>query len=674
MEQRHRTHESKLRQLLRNFMHIGTVLLLGLVAYPGSGHAAQSCGPNGGFTYSFAQGVPLTALVVKALRPRKPGQSIFRGAGTISIAGSTDIPLKVTGHQAKAGQVAITYAFSGRVPGTSVQGTLTFAGCPTTLTKVRIGLARRHQKRVTIQDPLLFVTGAHLRPAVLMLDRTDIGGLSVDIDDPTLLHIPATDPLAAELVPGAILVVGITPATPKGLLRRVVSVVPGSPTTIITEPAALVDAFTTMHLQISDASLTSSAQQLLFARPLDVGCTRPLCIGAAISLDLDDGHGATASFAGNLFADAGVDIDLDVDFDDIDVSGHVDVAGDIGGSFGITATESLDFGDKKEKKFEEIEFPPIEVAGIEVTPKVKLFGGASGGLTGTLDTGVDGKVFAKAGLVCQHIDDCAFDLDHGLSFDSHLTIEAGAAAKLWIRPQIDLAVYDSASLFGSLTPFVEFNANTSATPWWTLQGGVDGDIGLDVDAWFRTFTPFEKEFTVFEFHIADAPDPYGCESPCIPPTILTTGLEDATDELFYDVTLAGDGEAPLQWSLGSGALPAGLSLEPSGEIDGTPIEVGTFDFGVVLTDRFGRTTTASLSLTVDAPEPTPTPTSTPGVPPGCGDGQLDADEQCDRGSDNGTARSCCSLACAVRTGTCFIDGYGPGNCNGTSADCIFTIF
>src|ERR1019366_5906834 len=52
------------------------------------------------------------------------------------------------------------------------------------------------------------------------------------------------------------------------------------------------------------------------------------------------------------------------------------------------------------------------------------------------------------------------------------------------------------------------------------------------------------------------------------------------------------------WALSSGALPPGLSLNPSGIISGTPLRTGTISFGVRATDLTGASVTGTVSITV----------------------------------------------------------------------------
>jgi hypothetical protein len=94
-----------------------------------------------------------------------------------------------------------------------------------------------------------------------------------------------------------------------------------------------------------------------------------------------------------------------------------------------------------------------------------------------------------------------------------------------------------------------------------------------------------------------------------PLSIATTSLPNASQGSPYGFPLAASGGvAPITWSISSGALPPGLSLDPtSGQISGIPTTQGTFTFSPVATDSAippqVATVGAPLSLTVGVPLP-----------------------------------------------------------------------
>ncbi len=99
-------------------------------------------------------------------------------------------------------------------------------------------------------------------------------------------------------------------------------------------------------------------------------------------------------------------------------------------------------------------------------------------------------------------------------------------------------------------------------------------------------------------------------------TITTSSLPNGQVNVAYSVTLAAsNGTAPLTWQLTSGALPAGLTLDPStGAISGTPTAAASatpLTFKVTDSSSPAQTATANLTLTI-TPALTITTTSLPG--------------------------------------------------------------
>ncbi len=89
-----------------------------------------------------------------------------------------------------------------------------------------------------------------------------------------------------------------------------------------------------------------------------------------------------------------------------------------------------------------------------------------------------------------------------------------------------------------------------------------------------------------------------------PPSITTTSLPDATQGAYYDEYVdASGGTTPYTWSVSSGSLPAGLTLDPSGgDIYGVPSGTGTSTFTVEVTDSSiptALTATQVFTVTVD---------------------------------------------------------------------------
>ena len=93
------------------------------------------------------------------------------------------------------------------------------------------------------------------------------------------------------------------------------------------------------------------------------------------------------------------------------------------------------------------------------------------------------------------------------------------------------------------------------------------------------------------------------------PTITSGSPPAGLVGVSYNFTFTAVG-APttFTWSITSGALPTGLSLNPStGQVTGTPGALGTFNFDITVTNGVAPDDTVSTSITINNPPPTLTP-------------------------------------------------------------------
>ncbi|MGH9515920.1 MAG: Ig domain-containing protein, partial [Terriglobales bacterium] len=87
-----------------------------------------------------------------------------------------------------------------------------------------------------------------------------------------------------------------------------------------------------------------------------------------------------------------------------------------------------------------------------------------------------------------------------------------------------------------------------------------------------------------------------------PLSIATSTLSNAQVNAPYDASIAAQGgTAPYRWSLTSGSLPNGLTLDSStGVIAGSAGQAGTFTFTTEVTDASAKTATRQLTLSATA--------------------------------------------------------------------------
>ena len=90
-----------------------------------------------------------------------------------------------------------------------------------------------------------------------------------------------------------------------------------------------------------------------------------------------------------------------------------------------------------------------------------------------------------------------------------------------------------------------------------------------------------------------------------PLQISTAQLPGGFVSGIYNSTLAATGgSTPYNWSLLSGSLPNGLSLNSSGVVSGTPSLAGSFPFTVQVKDASSTTASRNFSINIASPVPT----------------------------------------------------------------------
>jgi hypothetical protein len=166
-----------------------------------------------------------------------------------------------------------------------------------------------------------------------------------------------------------------------------------------------------------------------------------------------------------------------------------------------------------------------------------------------------------------------------------------------------------------------FAATGGTTPYqWFVSTGTALPTGLTLSATAATVTGTPTAAGTFNFtiQVVDASGRSATASFTITVTaaltITTATLPNATVGTPYSQTLAAAGaNGTLTWSVSTGALPAGITLNSStGALTGTPTAPGAFTFTVNV--AFGTQPAATQSLTITVGVPTGPPASITGLP------------------------------------------------------------
>jgi hypothetical protein len=151
---------------------------------------------------------------------------------------------------------------------------------------------------------------------------------------------------------------------------------------------------------------------------------------------------------------------------------------------------------------------------------------------------------------------------------------------------------------GSLPPGLSLSAAglLSGTP--SVAGAFSFNISV-TDSCLPTGQTITAPFSVT---VNPAPVPLSITS--------TSPLAAGVEGVAYSVQLnATGGTAPYTWSVASGTLPTGTTLNASGIISGTPTVAGTFSFTARVTDSVAGTVTKPFTITITCPALSITSTS-----------------------------------------------------------------
>jgi len=156
----------------------------------------------------------------------------------------------------------------------------------------------------------------------------------------------------------------------------------------------------------------------------------------------------------------------------------------------------------------------------------------------------------------------------------------------------------------------QFAATGGAPPYlWSIHaGGLPEGIALDRHTGSLMGTPSKPQLAVFQAKVTDSEEHADIAENRImvvgPELAITTvSLETGTVGSPYEGRLEASGGAPpYRWSISSGALPGGLSLDAaSGLISGTPAEHCDAILTAQVSDSQGASASEELELLVDSP-------------------------------------------------------------------------
>lgn len=184
--------------------------------------------------------------------------------------------------------------------------------------------------------------------------------------------------------------------------------------------------------------------------------------------------------------------------------------------------------------------------------------------------------------------------------DASLSITIGAGVSVATCPTsaaiAGQAYSSSATATGGQTPY----------SWSVATGQLPPGLSLAASSGTVSGTPTQAGNFFFTVRVADASS--GAATKACAITVgsmlaITTGSlpSGATGGLYSQQLSASGGTPPYSWSIVSGNLPPGLSLNgASGQISGTATTAGAFNFTIRVSDSAGATANKDISITIAA--------------------------------------------------------------------------
>lgn len=157
------------------------------------------------------------------------------------------------------------------------------------------------------------------------------------------------------------------------------------------------------------------------------------------------------------------------------------------------------------------------------------------------------------------------------------------------------------------------SAEGGTTPyeWVTVSGSLPGGLSLSRSGAI-TGTPTIAGTSSFTVRVTDANGLSDTQED-LSITVYVSAIDILPDSLppgatgiwYLQFLSATGGTPPFRWNLINGSLPAGLSMDTSGEINGRPDQLGTRKFVIEVSVSDGRTVSKDFSITVVGPEGVP---------------------------------------------------------------------
>jgi len=335
---------------------------------------------------------------------------------------------------------------------------------------------------------------------LLIIDSTELHTIT-SLNDQGQIVLPSGTSLTGKLQPGMIIAGGISPATPYGFLKRVLGITSdGSNTTVTTENATFEDAFINASVHFSkQLSISDIAGSNQYKKGITVKSSN----GEGFFIEAEDvvlwdGDGNPLTTSDQIKAEGSFFMDPTVNFD-FDVRNRR--LEEVYFSLQNTQTTEMTvfvgnevFSREPEYSLARIRMNPFYIqAGIFpiiVVPVLEITVGAKVEVNVRVETEVTQSSTLEYGV--QYQNGSWEPISHAeFSFSGEPPqLSASVQVKGYFGPQFNLLLYGVAGPYTDANAFLKLEADVFGTPWWTLYGGGEVGVGVQVDFLGKTIADF----------------------------------------------------------------------------------------------------------------------------------------------------------------------------------------
>ncbi len=355
-----------------------------------------------------------------------------------------------------------------------------------------------------------------------------------------ILTFNETTEQLGSILTGDIIVAGVNDVIPNGILRKVTSI-SNNDKTIYTIQTNLEEAIKNCSVEFNNKLTPSLVESSILARgvmdrSLGEGFDFNINLENVILYDADENPSTVNDQVianGNISFNSDFDIYLQIqDFkltelkfeNKINEIVNLELIGECSMPY---INKTIKIAEYNFTPFVAVWIPTTPPFPIVLAPKLEVNVNFEGELSSDITISVTQNVELISGLLYENgnwspISDFSNDFQFN---EPQLT--ANAFAKVSVGPRLNLLLYGVAGPYAEINGYSKIEADVNEHPWWSLYGGLEAKLGVNVQVLGRTIADYNKTVIDFEKLLAEGEN-------------TTSILTDSRDGKIYNIIKIGN--------------------------------------------------------------------------------------------------------------------------------------